>query len=356
MADDKDDSSKTEEPTARRLQQAREKGQVASSKEIANWMMLAASALALFTLIPAFAQDIVETLAPFIGKPEQMVIDPDSLQDLSLHVLGRLALVVGLFGLLMMVAGIAGHFLQTGLLFSTESLMPKLSKISPLEGFKRIFSGKSMVEFLKGLAKLAIVGIVVYLITKPLMDRLDLYTEMDPVAQLVALQALLLKLFGGVLAILFLIAILDFVYQRISFRKSMMMTPEELKEEYKQTEGDPHIKNRLRQLRMEKSKRRMMAQVPEATVVITNPTHYAIALKYEHGQTTAPLLLAKGVDFMAQKIREKAKEHDIPIVENPPLARAIYDSIKVDEEISFEHYKAVAEIIGYVMRLKKKKF
>ena len=223
-----------------------------------------------------------------------------------------------------------------------------------MAGAKRLFSLKSVVEFLKGVAKITIVGAIATMLMLPSFEGLDQIVRMEIGGAANLLHALVSKLLFGVLAVVTIIAAIDFLYQRFEHMKQMRMSRQEIKDEYKQTEGDPVIKQRLRQVRQERARQRTMAAVPDASVIITNPTHFAVALKYELDDMEAPVLIAKGQDFLALKIREVAEEHDIPIVENPPVARALYANVEVDQEIPQEHFKAVAEIIGYVFRLKGK--
>jgi len=240
---------------------------------------------------------------------------------------------------------------QHRLVWSGESLKPKLSKISPGAGFKRLFSKIALMNFIKGLMKLALVGAIMTVILWPKRNQLDGLVTMDPAVVLLLTRALSLDVLGAVVALLAIIAAADYLFQYRQWYNRLKMSLQELKDEFKQTDGDPHIKAKIRQLRLERSKKRMMAAVPQASVIITNPTHYAVALQYDRAMA-APVCLAKGLDNIALKIREVAAEHNIPIVENPPLARALHATVEIDEEVPPEHYKAVAEVIGYVMRLK----
>jgi flagellar biosynthetic protein FlhB len=253
-----------------------------------------------------------------------------------------------------LVAALAGALIQHKPLWTTEPLMPKFNRISPMAGLKRIFGKDAWVNFAKGLAKIMLVGVGVWMVLWGERDHLQAFAQMDVRALLPAVLVLTIKLMAGVLAIFAIIAIGDFGYQRFSWYQRQRMTKQELKDEYKNTEGNPEVKAKLRQLRAQRARSRMMAQVPKATVIITNPTHFAVALQYENGQG-APVCLAKGVDAIALKIREVAGAHEIPIVENPPLARALYATVEIDEEIPVEHYQAVAEVVGYVLRLKRRR-
>jgi flagellar biosynthetic protein FlhB len=222
-----------------------------------------------------------------------------------------------------------------------------------MSGAKRIYGKEAWVQFLKGLLKIAIVGGVASTVLWNERDRLESFARIQPGGMLPALLALALKLLAGVLAIYAFMALGDAVYQRMAWLKRQRMSKQELKEEYKNTEGNPEIKAKLRQMRAARAKKRMMAAVPTATVVITNPTHYAVALKYERGMP-APICVAKGVDAVALKIRAVATEHRVSIVENPPLARALHATVQIDQEIPVEHYKAVAEVIGAILRLRRR--
>jgi flagellar biosynthetic protein FlhB len=252
---------------------------------------------------------------------------------------------------LLVLAAIVGNMVQHRLVWSAEQLKPKLSKISPSAGFKRLFSKIAVANFVKGLVKLGLIGAVMAGLLWPKRDQLDVLVTMDPAAILALTRTLSLEMLGAVVAILAIVAAADYLFQYRQWYERQKMSVRELKEEFKQTEGDPAIKAKIRQLRQTRMRKRMMAAVPKASVIITNPTHYAVALQYERGMN-APICLAKGMDNIALKIREVAAEHRIPVVENPPLARALHATVEVDEEVPPEHYKAVAEVIGYVMRLR----
>jgi flagellar biosynthetic protein FlhB len=250
------------------------------------------------------------------------------------------------------LAAIAGNVIQHRLVWSADSLKPKFSKISPLAGLKRLFSRQAIANFVKGLIKLAVLGSVMVALLWPQRHRLEGLVSTDILGTLLLTRSLSLELLAVVVAILFLVAAADYLFQYRQWFERQKMSLREMKEEFKQTEGDPLVKGKIRQLRQARMRKRMMAAVPRASVIITNPTHYAIALQYDRGME-APVCLAKGVDAVALKIREVAGEHSIPIVENPPLARALHAAVEIDQAIPPEHYKAVAEIIGYVMKLRR---
>jgi flagellar biosynthetic protein FlhB len=251
-----------------------------------------------------------------------------------------------------MAASFIGPFLQVGFLFAPEVIRPDFSKISPVKGFTRLFSRRALIEFAKGLMKLSLVGGVGYLMIKPYYAAMDHMVGLPLPLLLAETMTLTMRMMIGILVALAALTVVDVVYQRNEFYQRMRMTRQEVKDEYRQSEGDPHVKGRLRKLRQERARRRMMQAVPKADVVITNPTHYAVALAYKPEEMDAPVCIAKGLDNVALRIREIAKEHGVVTYENRPLARVLYDTVEIDEAVPPEHYKAVAEVISYVFRLK----
>lgn len=350
MAEDDDDSQKTEEPTPKRLEEARRKGQIALSREMNTWLMLLAGTIIIGTMSGSFMTDLMVYMRGFIEHAGDLPQVPGGFRETLgasfWKVLGLLTVPL----LALMFMAFIGPFAQVGPLFAPEIIKPDISKISPIKGFKRLFSMRSIVEFVKGLLKLAIVGVVGVLLLSPFYGKLEHLVGLPIPTMMNEMLALVLRLMAGVLVILLVVAVMDVLYQRNEHMKKMRMTKQELKDEYKQSEGDPQIKGKLRQLRAERARQRMMASVPQATVVITNPTHYAVALKYEPDTMEAPVCVAKGVDAIALKIREVAKENKVTIYENPPLARTLYSVIEIDETVPTEHYKAVAEVISFVFR------
>ncbi|HLI23144.1 MAG TPA: flagellar biosynthesis protein FlhB [Stellaceae bacterium] len=353
MADEQDSGQQTEEPSARKLQRAQQRGQVAQSREVNTWFMLMAGTGIVMLIAPAMAANMATTLRAFFSLDH--FLTPASVNWAAVETtLGQIGFLMLLPLLVVVIAAVAGTVLQVGLVFATDKFGLDLSRLSPLGGFKRLFSLRSSVEFFKSLAKVATVAVVAGWMAFPAMDQLARMTR-EPVESMPdEIYKLTLRLLFGVLAVVTAMALFDYFYQRIVFMRSMRMSKQEVKEENKQSEGDPIIKARLRSIRMNRARKRMMAAVPKASVVITNPTHYAVALQYEMGEAGAPKVVAKGADLVALKIREIATENDVPIVENPPLARALYAAVEIDREIPPEHYKAVAEIISYVFRLKGK--
>ncbi len=354
MADDDDDSQKTEDPTPRRLEEARKKGQVAVSRELNNWIMLMAGTLIIALAAGPVMVNLADYMKGFIEHPHLMPQVPGGfsvvLGQTFWHVVG--VLMVPVLGLI--IAAIAGPFAQVGPLFAPEVIQPDISKLSPIKGMERLFSRRSLMEFVKGLFKIVLIGFVCYIAIQPYFQGIDHFVGMPVPDMLGELMQLFIRMMIGVLVALAVLAVIDVLYQRSEHLKKMRMSRQELRDEYKQSEGDPHIKAKLRQLRNEKARQRMMANVPKADVVITNPTHFAVALQYNPEEMDAPKCLAKGADNIALKIREVAKENKITIVENPPLARLLYSSVEIDETVPPEHYKAVAEVISYVFKLKGK--
>jgi flagellar biosynthetic protein FlhB len=355
MAEDDDKSQKTEEPTQKRLDDARKKGQVPVSRELNNALMLSAAAAFVGLFSPAMMRDLGHALRPFIETPHLFALAPGDLQWLLFLVAKELGLALLLPALLFLTAALASSLMQNGFLISASSLQPKLERLSPIAGAKRLFALKSLVEFLKGIFKISLIGAAAVLLLWPETSAIITSAETEISVLMVFLQDLTLRLLFGVAVLTVLVAILDLLYQRFEHRKELRMSRKDLQDEFKQTEGDPHLKARLKSLRIERGRQRMMAAVPEATVVITNPTHFAVALLYDAESMAAPKAVAKGADNIALRIRSLAEESGVPVVENPPLARTLFAAVELDQEIPAEHYRAVAEVIGYVMGLQKRR-
>ncbi len=354
MADNStDDAEKTEEPTQKRLEDARKKGDVAKSQEVNTWFVMIGITLLIALFSGEAAVKLKNLLAQVLENAHSIPMDGGHILHLIENIGTDILAILMMPFIVLIVFALGGNIVQNPPSLSTESLKPKFSKISPASGAKRLFSSTSLVNFVMGLTKLAIVSTMMFFIIWPERDRLDPIVMSDIVTILPTIKDMIVNLLVGVISILTVIAGADLLYQRQKWMKKQRMTFQEVKDEHKQMEGDPVVKGKLRQLRQERGRKRMMANVPDASVVITNPTHYAIALKYEKGMG-APICLAKGIDAIAFKIREVAEEHTIPIVENPPLARALYATVEVDGEIDAEHYKAVAQVIGYVMNIRSR--
>jgi flagellar biosynthetic protein FlhB len=315
--------------------------------------MMAGGTLALALFAQSAAREFAADFTIFLENPAQLSLDAGGVSALLRKCVYGLFAIIGPAAGLMLVAALAGHLLQHRPFISTEKIKPKLSKLSPAAGFKRLFGLDGMVNLIKGVAKIGLVGTAAFLAVWPERSRLASALDMNPAGIASLALALIGKVLIASLIVVAVIAALDYFYQRQRFMARHRMTRQELKDEVKQSEGDPQIKARIRQIRLERSRKRMIAAVPEASVVIMNPTHYAVALKYESGKMAAPVCVAKGMDHLALTIRKVAEEHGVPVVENPPLARALYAAVDLDEPIPPEHYRAVAQIIGYVMRVAK---
>lgn len=352
MAEDADESSKTEEPTEKKLSKAREEGNVPLSQEAKNLAMLIGALILVATVLPFLMHGIIEALVPFIRQPEEIPTDFEGLRRAITHTVVEVGLWLALPISILMLMAVLSITLQIGLLWTPKKLQPKLDALNPVSGIKKFVSPKRLAEFAKDLVKMTLVLGASGLLVIPQLDRILVTIDMDLVSTLEVAQTLVLLMMVAVVLVMIAVALIDVVYERHTHHTKLKMTRQEVKDEHKQAEGDPAVKNRIRSIRMQRFRERMMAAVPSASVVVTNPTHYAVAMTYDLETMMAPKLVAKGVDFLAVRIREVAEENDVPIIENPPLARALYDTVEIDQEIPPVHYQAVAEVIGYVMRLK----
>lgn len=349
MAEDRD--QKTQEPTEKKLADARQRGDVPFAPEMRHATMFAAAVLVTGTLAATAFATLGRTLLAFWTRADDLRITPGDGQAFASLLLGQVALALA--PILAAVVGFAvvGIALQGRPSLSWSRVTPKLSKLSPIAGAGRLLGKRALVEFAKTLAKLGVVSVVALVVLRPHLGAVVALVGAPPLLVIVFAGALVFALVKAVAMLVGAIAAFDFFYQRRSWLARMRMSLEEVKDEHKQSEGDPKIKARVRAIALQRSRRRMMAAVPQASVVVTNPTHYAVALKYDHGQMSAPVVVAKGADAIALKIREVAGASGVPVVESPPLARALYASVKLDHPVPVEHYAAVAEIISYVLRL-----
>ncbi len=345
-----DGGSKTEEASPRKLEEARKQGDVAKSHDLPAWASLAGATSVLLFLGTRLSHDLADQLRPYIERPDAFDLENGGAAQVMRHAFSAAApAIVTVLGAAAF-AGVAGNLIQTGFMFSPGKLAPDFSRISPMKGLQRMFGVDGLVNFGKSLLKLGLTGLVVWLSVKPHVNDFEQLAGLDPLAMLAAAMIMLKALIFSVLALLGAGALIDWIWQRQRFLQRMRMTKEEQKEDFKQTEGDPKIKAKIRQIRYERARRRMMQNVPKATVVVMNPTHYAVALRYVQGETAAPECVAKGLDSLALKIREVAEAHNVPVIEDPPLARALYATVEVDESIPREHYEAVAKVIGFVLQ------
>ena len=357
MAEDQDKASKTEEATPRKLEEARKKGDVAKTQDLASVMALAAAIAVILWGGAWLSINLAESLVPFIANPHEMVgtLEAGGGTEIARFALMALAPAIGMVMAATMVAGAGGNIVQSGFLWTTEKLKPEWSRVSPMKGFGRIFGPDGVAQFVKTFLKVLATGAIAWMVLKPHAAEFAGMSAMAPAAILPAAMKIAGSLMVGILSLLAVVAGVDWLWQRQRFAEKMRMSREELKEDFKQSEGDPHVKARQRQIRIERSRRRMMAAVPEATVVIMNPTHFAVALKYEAGETPAPMCVAKGVDTLALRIRAVAEEAGVPVIEDAPLARALYATVDVDQTIPRAHYEAVAKVLGFVLGTGRKR-
>lgn len=344
---------KTEDATPKKKSEARKKGQIPRSKEVGLALTLLSSTIVLSTLGSYAGNELKSTMIAFLNNYLTMTIDYGSLQKILIIVIWRIAIIFIPIVLPIMVMGVLANFLQTGALITSEPLKPDFKKLNPINGFKRIFSMKSVVQLLKDTGIVSVVGYVGYKFVKDNYYYILSLGDLKPIGVISAIGSLTVSIFSKITIVMIVIALIDYVYQRYQYNKDLKMTKQEIKEEFKQSEGDPQIKGKIRQKQREMAMRRMMQEVPKATVVVTNPTHISVAIKYEEGQS-APTIVAKGADTVALRIKEMAKENDVPIIENKPLARLMYKELELDQEVPVEMYQAVAEILALVYKLKKK--
>ena len=348
---------KTEKATPKKRNKAREEGQVAKSQEISTAAMLIFGFFSLSLFGAGILNGVLEMFQQNYNS--MTIVDIENLEqvDITRHMawgLGRIIIMALPLFIVTIIVGVVINIYQVGWKVTAKPMKPKFSKLNPLKGFKRIISMQSIMNFVKSMLKLTVVSIVVYFILVGEMDEISAMLDMSFIESVGYVSSLVITLGLSIGVLYIFIAILDFAYTKWKHEKDLKMTKHEVKEEWKQAEGNPLIKSKIRQKMREASMRRMMQDVPQADVIITNPTHYAVALKYDIMAAFggAPILVAKGVDFAAKRIREVGEEHEVPIVENPPLARAIYADVDIDEEIPEELYVAVAEIMAFVFKLK----
>ncbi|MCM3594285.1 flagellar biosynthesis protein FlhB [Metabacillus idriensis] len=345
---------KTEKATPRKRDDVRKKGQVAKSADVNTAISLLAIFLSLLFIGPFMFERIMTMMNASLQETILMNLTEKNVHELMVEMVIESAYISAPIMGVALVAGVAGNYMQVGFLFSTEANQMKLEKINPIQGFKRIYSLRAIVELLKSILKISFVGAVTFSVIWFQMAEILSLSKLTVEKAFIFIAKLTFQmgLFASI-ALLFL-SLLDYFYQKFDFEKNIRMSKQDLKDEYKKSEGDPLIKSRIKQKQREMAARRMMQEVPNADVVITNPTHFAIALKYDEDKMDAPFVVAKGVDFVAQKIKETAKANEVTMVENRPLARALYDQVEIGKAVPEEFFKAIAEILAYVYQLKNK--
>lgn len=358
FAKDGPGGEKTEQPTSKKLDDARKEGQVAKSKEIANAFGLLALFLILKFYVGSMGESFIELFEGIYGQIPDIIqmydgmVPTASLMVVLRMIMLQMLLIMAPILIIAVIVAFVCDVVQVKWKVTTKPLQPKFNKLNPVKGFSRIFSKNSLVELLKSAAKLGVIGYVVYSYIKDRLVEIYILYDLTLNRAIGLIGDIVIDLGIRIAAVYMVIAFLDFAYQKWKFKQDMMMTKQEVKDEYKNQEGDPQVKGKQKQRMREASMRRMMQQLPEADVVITNPTHYAVAIKYDPEQYDAPYVLAKGQDYLAQRIKEIAKENDVEIVENKPLARMLYANVEIGELIPPELYQAVAEVLAFVYHLK----
>jgi flagellar biosynthesis protein FlhB len=352
MAENDSSQEKTEEPTGRRLEQAREKGQIARSKELGTAAVLLASAVGFMMTGPALAKSLFRIMEQILTMERAQIFDTNSMFRVWGVIGTELAIPLLSFISMLAVVSFLGNIVLGGINFSVKAFMPKGSKMNPMSGFKRMFGTQALVELTKGIAKFSVVAISAYLLLDVYFaEILQLSNDHLPNNAYHALD-LLVWMFILLCSSTLLIVIIDVPFQVWNHNKQLKMTKQEIKDEYKDTEGQPEVKARVRQMQREMAQKRMMAEVPKADVIVVNPEHYAVAVKYDASRSTAPFVVAKGIDEVAFQIRAIAREHDVAIVSAPPLARAIYHTTKLDQQVPEGLFTAVAQVLAYVFQLR----
>ena len=349
-------SDRTEEASPKKKRDERKKGNIAKSREVVNTLTFSGIVICAFAFSGLLMTELKNFITQFLS-PDYLLSNIDSIT--SKKIVGESFMTFFLlflpFAILIVILGVIGHLIQTGFLLIGEPLKPKLSKMNPINGFKNMFSLRSLGVMIKNIIIILFLGMISYQFVKnnilSIINMGNIYLPYLPET----IASIITKLLVQILLGLIIIAVLDFGYQVYTHKKQLKMTKQEVKDEYKQQEGDPQIKGRIKQKQRQMATSRMMKAVPEATVILTNPTHISVALRYIEGKDSAPVVIAKGADHMAFKIREIAKEHDVPIIENKPLARALYKEVDIDKEIPTDFYQLVSEILVTVYQIKRKK-
>ncbi|MTI65707.1 MAG: flagellar biosynthesis protein FlhB [Firmicutes bacterium] len=349
------DEEKTEDPTPKKLADAKKKGQVAKSQDLSSVIIL----IIVIILLTAFGDEIFysiyDLLKYSLHTNYNMLFTKGNLIDLFSHLFIKYVKITSYMFVVIIIGGVLSNLLQSGFIKATEPLKPDIKKLNPIEGFKKIFSKKALFDFAKTFFKMLTVGFIAYDFIKDNMDKIFSVTHIGLRGVFPFFKDFVISLMTKLAVILGILAIIDFIYQKYDFKKNLRMTKHEIKEETKQMEGDPQIKSQRKQKQRDMAMNRMISEVPSSDVVITNPTHLAVAIRYDTDKDDAPKVIAKGADFIAKQIREAANESDIPIIENKPLARTLYKQVEIDEEIPMELYQAVAEILALVYEMERKK-
>ncbi|MCP4579116.1 MAG: flagellar biosynthesis protein FlhB [Deltaproteobacteria bacterium] len=348
----KNDQEKTEKPTAKKLAKSREKGQVPKSPEVSSAFIILCATTVLLAAGPWMFSSLMELMQGVFQNLGTLNLQGDSVRTFLGEIFVRFLIIMAPIMISVVVVGIAANVVQVGFLFTMEPLTPKLSKFNPITGMKKFVSLRSLTELIKSVLKILYIGTIAWLVLRGELDSLPSLIHMS-VGQIMGfIGVTCLKVMFYVALAMMVLAVIDFTYQRWQHNKDLMMTKQEIKDEQKQSEGDPKVKSRIRQVQREMAARRMMTAIPDADVVITNPTHLAIAIKYDSKEMFAPQIVAKGAGLVAERIKAIAGENDVPVVENKPLAQALFKNTEVDDFVPAELFRAVAEVLAYVYRLK----
>ncbi len=349
------DPERTEPATPKRRGEARRKGQVAKSKEVSSTIVLAVAIFFLYF----FSRHMLEVLSQIMIEDFKNLsyqnVNLNNVRTFAILLIYKVSLILLPFMLSVTIAGLLAEYLQVGTLFTLDPLKPNLGRLNPINGIKRLFSLSSLFELVKSIAKIGIVGYFIYLFSAQEIKKATSTALLNTSQILLYMGKASFKIMVKIIFVLGILAVLDYLYQRWEYEESLKMTKQEVKEEFRQLEGDPNVKSRIRSLQFEMARRRMMAEVPKAEVVITNPTHIAVALAYKLDKDLAPYVVAKGAGVIAEKIKEVARDHSIPIVENKELARYLFLKVEIGEYIPKEVYRAVAKILAYIYNLKGEK-
>lgn len=345
---------RTEQATPKKREEAREKGQVAKSRELASVAVLLTGVFVLYWGSAFFYHHLTGILKYYLHEAAVHNITVNAMPGMGLYAMRQLSVTLLPLFLVLFAVAVLSNYLQVGSLLAWEAIVPKFSKLNPLEGIKRLFSAQSLMEFGKSLFKLVVVGWIAWDTMSSQMPRLVPLLDQTPGMILSYVSQVSFTLFWKVCLVMIFLAILDFMFQKWDFEKNLRMTKQEVKEEHKQTEGDPQVKSKIRSIQREMAMKRMMADVPEADVIITNPTHLAVALKYDSSSMEAPKVVAKGSGHVADRIRKLARENGVPVIENKPLAQSLYKLVDVGKVIPEQLYQAVAQVLAHVYSLRKK--
>ncbi len=355
MGDESSGQEKTEVPTARRLQESRDKGDIAKSVEIPSAAVLLASLFTIYLLSGYLIHTMEELIRHYLANAAQIKVVPDNMVHLVRESMLYSIMILGPVMLAVFIAALASNYAQVGFLFTTEKITPDIAKIDPIKGLGQKFSMQALAELIKSLLKIGLIGYVAYSVVKKALPAFIPLMDQTPYQIMIFAGRTAFWIFLKCALTIALLAAADYAFQRWQFLKKMKMTKQEVKEEAKSTEGDPQVKGRIRSLQMEMARRRMMDEVPTADVIITNPTRLAVALRYDAAQMAAPLVVAMGAGAIAQRIKEVAAENSVPILEDKPLAQALYKTSRINEPIPDNLFQPVAEILAYVYGARNKR-